>query len=169
MLMIGILLAPVMGTLAIYHFHRYHIKQEVREIIIRAVKEELVDLSFSSSEINTRLKWKHAREFELDGQMYDIVEQRITGDSVIYTCYKDDKETRLNQELDKTVARTLGHDPVQKNRNERLANFFKSLYQSESFTWNPHLFPSSTLKFEICTLKDHPGYFAPLSPPPKMA
>ncbi|MBW6460605.1 MAG: hypothetical protein K0B08_08530 [Bacteroidales bacterium] len=169
MLMICILLAPVMGTLAVFHLYRYQIRKEVTEIIIRGMKEEWVDLAFSSSEIKTKLKWKHSREFEFEGQMYDIVEQRIEGDTVIYTCYKDDKETRLNQELDKTVARALGQDPVQKNRNERLANFFKNLYQPGSCIWSPTSFSPSTLTFEPCPLNYLSLYIIPPSPPPKQA
>ena len=168
-LMIGILLAPVLGTLAVFHLYRYQIRKEVTEIIIRGMKEEWVDLAFLSSEINTKLKWKHSREFEFEGQMYDIVEQRIEGDTVIYTCYKDDKETRLNQQLDKSVARALGQDPVQKNRNERIANFFKNLYQPASVIWCPELFSNSTFNFELCPMNYLSFYISPPSPPPKQA
>ncbi|MFO7613994.1 MAG: hypothetical protein R6W71_05065 [Bacteroidales bacterium] len=168
-LMIVILLAPVIGTLAVFHLYRYQIRKEVTEIIIRGMKEEWVDLAFSSAEIKTKLKWKHSREFEFEGQMYDIVEQRIEGDTVIYTCYKDDKETRLNQQLDKSVARALGQDPVQKNRNERIANFFKNLYQPVSVIWHPELFPNSTLNFGLYSSNYLSLYIAPPSPPPKIA
>lgn len=169
MVLIGILLAPVMGTLAVFHLFRYQVRQEARESIIRAVKEELVDLAFSSSELHSRLKWKHSLEFEFQGQMYDIVEQRVQGDTVIFTCYKDEKETRLNQELDKTVARAIGQDPAQKNNNDRLAKFFKTLYQPASSVWSPTLLLSSTLNFELCTLNYQSGFIAPPSPPPKLA
>jgi|GEM_PF-4690533 len=84
-LMIGILLAPVMGMLAVFHLYRYQIRKEVAEIIIRGMKEEWVDLAFSSAEIKTKLKWKHSMEFELEGQMYDIVRQRIEGDTFKFT------------------------------------------------------------------------------------
>lgn len=167
--MIGILLAPVMGTLAVFHLYRYQIRKEVTEIIIRGMKEEWVDLAFSSSEINTKLKWKHSLEFEFEGHMYDIVEQRIEGDTVIYTCYKDDKETRLNQELDKTVARALGQDPVQKNRNERIANFFKNLYQPAYFNFdlNPECRQHATSTIDNRQLAII--WISPPSPPPKQA
>ena len=89
---------------------------------------ELVLMKFTQSESQTKLRWEHAKEFEFDGQMYDIIETEIKGDSIFYRCWWDHAETMLNKQLKNLVADALEKDPKNNESQKRLLHFYKSLY-----------------------------------------
>lgn len=55
----------------------------------------LQTLIFHRDDIKKCLSWKHSREFEWNGVMYDVVKKQECGDEVIFTCVADHKETIL--------------------------------------------------------------------------
>lgn len=76
------------------------VRKEVKEMMMRGVdKDDLVTFAFTKHQIKNELKWKHSREFEYNGNMYDIVTFRKEGDKYIYDCWLDKKETKLNAQL----------------------------------------------------------------------
>lgn len=130
-------------------------------------KSKLVRFGFTKKESETKLNWKHSREFEYEGQMYDIVEQSHEGDSLFYTCYKDHKETRLNNHKERIIAKALGQDPTRKSQSEKLINFIKTVFSRDSFAWFPFSPESSTIQFSTFNLQFSTFSPTPLSPPPK--
>ena len=91
-------------------------------------KSELILLRFTKTEINTKLNWKHAKEFEYNGRMFDIVEQETNGDTTSYLCWLDKEETKLNKQLQELVTLALGNNPQNQNQQKQLTHFIKSLY-----------------------------------------
>lgn len=88
-------------------------KKEVKHKIIAGVdKEDLVLLAFTKEEAEQQLNWEHSKEFEFKGNMYDIVEQSATSDSVYYWCWWDKEETVLMQKLYALMGQKLDKDPV---------------------------------------------------------
>ena len=162
------LTAPFTGTYIFLGYKKNKIKSEVNELILKEkAKKDLVVLKFTHEESKTRLTWKHAREFEYNGQMYDIVDQKTEGDFIAYTCYKDHKETRLNREKEKLIAKALGQDPVQKKQTERLKNFLKSVFQHEISAWKPFISQSCNIHYAP-NIKHYSLFLeSPPSPPPK--
>ena len=68
-------IAPFYGT----YFYLSLQQKAIQETVKRKLKEgipanELVKLTFSTSEIDKVLRWEHDKEFEYQGQMYDIIE-----------------------------------------------------------------------------------------------
>lgn len=166
--LISVLTCPFWGTYSYFQFERKRARMEVnRKFAAGLDKTQLILLKFTQEETQTILTWKHSREFVYKGQMYDIVDQRQEGDSVFYTCYKDDKETRLNLEKKRVVAKALGQDPLQKNQKERIKSFFKTIYQHEIDAWKPNLIQPCIIHYAL-NLK-HYSLFSesPPSPPPK--
>ena len=45
-------------------------------------KKELVFFEFSHTENQQKLKWKHSKEFEFNGEMYDVVKKITSTDSI---------------------------------------------------------------------------------------
>lgn len=130
-------------------------------------KEELVLLKFTETEKQTQLKWKHAKEFEYHGQMYDIVEMEIKGDTTFYWCWWDNKETRLNKQVDELLAYALGKDSQHTENQSRLLTFYKSLFCQQLPDWD--LFAIQAIQmptaFELSYLSvSHP----PPVPPPEL-
>ena len=131
-------IAPLAVTYTILQLQKKQIKKEVKwEIIAGLNKEELVLLKFTQEETQKNLRWQDSKEFEFKGQMYDLVEKSMKGDTVFYWCWVDDKETKLNQQLEKLVAFALGNNQQRKNNQEQLTDFYKSLYWENCHTkWN---------------------------------
>ncbi|MFH0756439.1 MAG: hypothetical protein V2B15_04040 [Bacteroidota bacterium] len=138
-----------------------------RQIIAGIDREELVLLKFTEEESRTRLQWKHSKEFEYNKQMYDIVKTEIKGDTSYYWCWLDSKETKLNEQLDELLNAALRKDPGKKENQERLANFYKSLFCEQLADWHLHAFQTEqslfSYYFNYLTIS-----FPPPVPPPKM-
>ncbi len=80
LLALGFLVDPISGVFAWIHFEKAIVRGEVRRHIISgADKNGLVVLEFSKMETESLLRWEHSREFEYNGQMYDIVESWASG------------------------------------------------------------------------------------------
>lgn len=162
------LLAPIAATFTYLQYRRQQVRKEVKHQIIAGIdRAELVLLKFTEKQSQTELEWKHSKEFEYEGQMYDIVEYETLGDTTYYWCWEDVAETTLNKKLDDLTAYALGKNPQDQENQRRLLSFFKSLY-----------FPAgSNLEFPIPgdTNKINPSYteiyqslcFSPADPPPK--
>tara|TARA_B100001057_G_scaffold497877_2_gene603247 strand:+ start:3360 stop:3782 length:423 start_codon:yes stop_codon:yes gene_type:complete len=135
-------------------------------LMAKTDKSDLVLLSFTKEEASEELNWKHSKEFEYKGSMYDIVEQETKGDTTYYWCWWDNEETQLNQRLDKLLAMIMGHDKKDKQSNNRLSKFFKSLFWKEN---------SITFSNEIALITHQSPYlfnfreifYSPPTPPPQ--
>jgi hypothetical protein len=142
-------------------------KEIKRQIIAGIDKNELVCLKFSKSEIHTKLRWEHAKEFEFSGEMYDIVESATIGDSVKYWCWLDYKETLLNKELKILVAENFGKSPQNKERQNRIDTFSKSLCAFQLSAYKA--MPQKGVRFNLFYFTGYSSiHITPPVPPPKM-
>jgi hypothetical protein len=131
--LIIVLLAPVLVTYSVLQYHKHQVKRSVKRQIIQGIdRVQLVALKFHKDEITTQLSWKHSKEFEFRGEMYDIVDTEFRGDSIVYYCWWDHEETQLNKKLDKLAAQVWNSEPLQQKHNHHLSNFLKSLYFDHS-------------------------------------
>lgn len=159
------LLLPSAGTYIWLTFHKKNLKKEVKWKLIAGIdKEELVLLKFSKAEVDKKLSWEHAKEFEYNGQMYDIVETKITKDSVAYWCWWDYEETKLNKKLNKIFIGVLGEDNQTKEKQKRLNTFYLTLFIQKKHTWHPNALKTNNLKEEISYSAIH--YRSISFPPP---
>lgn len=167
------LIVPFLGTYTWLQYKKHETKEMVkRQILTHVDKKELVTLTFSTAETTTELHWEHDSEFEYKGQMYDIVETETNGDSISYICWWDLAETALNTQLHEIVEKTFGNDPQNHKNQEKLTDFYKSLYFASNSTHN-FLLPilcfqykkSSCFYLEPLYLS---LYHTPLSPPPEI-
>ncbi len=130
-------------------------RREVKKLMIAGLKDEqLTLLSFSIPEANKILKWKHDKEFQYQGQMYDVVKKEIRGDSIFYVCWWDHKETLLNKQLDQLVKINTGSSPHQE-KQERALIFLRNLYCTLPFSWIIDMYANEQIQF--------PSYDSPLS------
>jgi len=131
-LLLLVLTAPVAGTYLWLQLKKQVIKKEIKWKMIDGIdRNELVLLSFTVKESETLLRWKHAREFEFRGEMYDIAEVITKGDSVFYYCWWDHEETALNIKLNSLVAHAAGKSTQSQDKVKQVIQFFKSLYFNE--------------------------------------
>lgn len=133
--------------------------------------DALVLLKFSKKEIPTKLRWEHSKEFEYDGQMYDIVDVKVKGDSIFYRCWWDHEETALNKKLKKLVA--LAFDKHKSNRDSQthLYVYLRSFFITKHFEWQSMLLPHCEYDYN-CSLTNiifNSLRFSPPTPPPKVS
>ncbi len=126
-------MAPLAGT---YIWLKHEVKiarKEVKMQLIKGLnKSELVTLKFAKSKVSSELKFEHSKEFEYHGEMYDVVKSVEKSDTIIYTCWWDNKETKLNKQLAHLMDDIIGSNPQNKENQKRLVNFYKSLFHENT-------------------------------------
>lgn len=103
------------------------VKQRVEKHLQNTDNEQLVTLTFTYQQARTLLRWEHAKEFEYQGEMYDIVSLQWHGNSVTFRCWHDTKETRLNKQLRHVLAQQNPLNQHQKDAQKRLFDSLKHL------------------------------------------
>lgn len=161
------MLAPACITYLYLKVQKQKVRKEVKHLIMDCIdKEDLTYLKFSAQEIESQLNWKHSKEFEFQGQMYDIVYKVEKPDSIIYWCWPDHEESMLNRDLDELVASILGLDPHRHEKNNQLFDFYKKLFKSETDSAIASTQPSIYTSFFY--LKNTKDIFSLITdPPPK--
>lgn len=107
-LLISSLIGPYLGISLYLKHEKKMLKREIKHRIIEGIdKSELVELTFTVAEAEKKLQWEHSKEFEYNGEMYDVVESKSDGKKVTYWCWWDNQETSLNKQLSKLLARAL--------------------------------------------------------------
>lgn len=160
------LIAPfAVGFLWLQH-ERHLVRREVKHQLVAQVnKEELVLLKFTEEQAQ-KINWKHSREFEFEGWMYDIVQQENRGDTTYYWCWWDYKETRLNKQLDHLLVRALQQNPVNRENQERLVKFIKTVHQNPPVYLSNHFCPEDSEKRGFKRSMYKSLHFTPPAPPP---
>jgi hypothetical protein len=162
------LIVPVLVAYTWLHYKKASVRKEVKWKMIEGIeKEQLVLLKFTTEQSQTILDWKHSKEFEFQGEMYDIVSTEMMGDTILYWCWWDHAETRLNRELDGLVSKVLGGDPKTNENQKRVFSFYKSLFFGGQHEWKPDI-ASVALSFsDTPTGRISTVLVQPPKPPPK--
>jgi len=154
------------------HFEKAAIKREIKWKMIAGMDmEELVLLKFSKEETETKLRWEHSKEFEYDGQMYDVVSKEIKGDSIYYRCWWDHEETALNKKLQKLVANTFKNNKDKQKNQKELNHYLQSLFCSQILEWQTKQFDTAPSIFQntLQKISFHSRRLSPPTPPPKFS
>lgn len=155
-------------------YQKKQIKREVKHKIIAQIdKTELTLLKFTEQQKQTDLRWEHSKEFEYQGEMYDIVTTEYHQDTTYYWCWPDHEETKLNKQLAQLTALALAHNTRHQESQAQFFKFFKSLFCSESthIAFKPELIlfqNNDSPTFCIAHFYARNGQ-SPPTPPPEIA
>jgi hypothetical protein len=131
-------MAPAAVTYIWLQQRKAVVRKEVKWKMIAGIdKSELVFFQFFKKESQTKLKWKHSLEFEFNGEMYDVVKKITSSDTIQYWCWWDHEETKLSKQLSKLLVGAFQSDVPSKDKKQEIVTFYKSLFCSEVFSWNP--------------------------------
>lgn len=133
------LLFPFVGSYFLLKHEQKMVKRAVKHKIIEGIdRSELVYMKFSLADSKNKLDWKHSKEFKYKGEMYDIVEKEIQGDSIAYWLWWDHEETALYQKLNLLLAGINDYDANNQKDNSKknIWNFAKKLYSKNAQTTN---------------------------------
>ncbi|MEZ5083522.1 MAG: hypothetical protein R2750_08740 [Bacteroidales bacterium] len=167
-LLLACLIAPFGGFYVFLQLKKKQVKKDIRLNLASFIgNNNLVVFSFSKEDIKT-LEWKDNHEFEYEGQMYDIIESNIVGETIHYKCFHDTKETSLNKKIEQLIARITGSNPQKKENQERLISFIKIQYMPTKELKNVVKTFSIKKKFFIYNeFGFNEFYNPPPAPPPK--
>ncbi|MCC5922400.1 MAG: hypothetical protein JJT77_01335 [Crocinitomicaceae bacterium] len=127
--LLSLLFLPMWGSLGYLQLEKKKVQKSVKRKMMKGIpKEELIYMAFSTEDLSTKLNWKHSKEFELNGEMYDIVERKETADSAFYWVWWDKEETELNQRVKRIATEIFGSSPDQQEKNNVVQSFYKSLF-----------------------------------------
>ena len=146
------------------HFHKIEVQSKISNGISSS---ETVILKFSLTESTTLLKWEHSKEFEYHNQMFDVVEAIVVGDSVVYLCYPDTKETRIKNQISDITNSLIGNNQKQTEKEKMLDRFFKNLFFKDILNYT--YFEKWTQSYPLDGI-EKPVLFctSPPKPPPKV-
>jgi hypothetical protein len=163
------LLSPFAAIYICMKYQKILIKEEVEAKIKAGIdKGKLMLLKFSKEYSKKKLSWERDHEFEYNGQMYDIVETRVNGDTIYYLCWCDHEETEINEQVRELMARSMGNNTKDNEFHKRLVNFLKIPYFSGTFEWNP-LSESGKSMCSFFGSGYVSTYISPPSPPPRIS
>ena len=163
------LTTPLIATYTWLQYRKRLVNEQVKRQLRSGLDDkELAVLKFSRQDARLKLRWEGPEEFEYEGQMYDVASVSVSGDTLVYRCWWDHEEARLNQHLQDLIAYALGKDAQNKENRKRLAKFFRSLYCPQVSLW-----PALSLKKarqQVFTYAFHrpPVFLPPPAPPPEM-
>ena len=165
-LLLLVLAAPIAGTFMFLHFHKLKVRKELKHNIIADIdRQGLVLLKFTDCQIENELEWNHSKEFEFNNSMYDIVDSKKVGDTTLFWCWHDDKETKLNKQLDQVLGFALDTDSSNNEQKNRLIVFFKSLYFFDDNSSNIYVFFSQEISIKYLELQSDCNVNPPEIPP----
>lgn len=142
-----LILDPGLGKFLWLQHRKETIKREVAKEIQRGLeKEQIIVLKFSLEELRTKIKWRGAKEFEFNHELYDVVDSASEDDKILFWCWRDQEETKIEKEIDAAIFHSL------KNQD-------KSLISQEGSNSTPRIYLFSP-SGHLCVAR--PGLFSPL-------
>jgi hypothetical protein len=128
-----LLLVQMQGTWLIFKFQQTAIRHEVKQQIKAGVPEsELVILHIAKvweEQSNSRFEREHGKEFRFDGEMYDIIRSQDIGDTNVYVCIHDVKESGLFAELEEMIEEEIKH-PMNEGRRKQIEDWVSAKYRN---------------------------------------
>lgn len=109
-------------------------QSNIRNSVLESIRsgiapERLIEFKFSDEE-STNLNWKKNNEFELEGEMYDIVSIQKIEDGVVYECFHDTKESKYKRRFYKWLGNYLIPESGEPNENQTNKNVYKNYFCS---------------------------------------
>jgi len=143
------------------------VRKEVKWKMIEGLNRDELSLIAISKNQSSQLEWEHSKEFEYQGEMYDVVYKKETADSLFYWCWWDRKETQLNRQLASLTRILLDSDTKRTENSSRIAFFFKSLFTETTEYIDQVALENPPAFYELYNKHWNSLTTSPPSPPPR--
>lgn len=151
------------------YLYKKKIKREIKWRMIAGLdKSELVELKFTSSQMESELRWEHSKEFEYRGQMYDVASRSVLGDTTTFYCWWDHQETALNKKLKSLVQLAMGQQQPNQDQQSQLRLFMSTLFYSIPNQWKVCTKIAGKRYFEAKFFHWTDVYPSDFAPPPEV-
>ena len=166
--MIIILIATLIfnggGAIIFFHFLKSDIKREIAEYIEHELSlDEITALSINHENINN-IRWINDEEFIYKGYYYDLIEKEKNGERIILFCYKDKKETEVNNKM---IGYLEKSNESNSKKSSKSINILINLYFNKIETIN-HFFCVYDITYPIIKENAINRFFTIILPPPKL-
>lgn len=164
------LILPFVGIYGWLKFEKRAIQKSVKRQLMEGIpKDELIQFTFAKSDTATLLNWIHGKEFEFQGEMYDIVTRYYSPDSVKYDLWWDHEETELNRKLASLTNALINQNPNEQSKSNYLNFVIRNIYcENDKIVLESPFYPEKYsppfVSDEFSLLKRETQ---PLSPPPR--
>lgn len=88
---------PYWGARMGYSVREVQLERKAQEAMIGLSDDQLFHFSVHRHDSTRLFRWEHSREFEFQGQMFDVARRELRGDTLHLWCYWDAAETDLNR------------------------------------------------------------------------
>lgn len=113
----------IIGFVGYFEFAHYNLKKDIKAQLKEGVpKDKLVIFDFSTSQLKN-LVWLKKNEFDLNGNLYDVVRKSKSNGITHLECISDKQEKVLFAKLNQNVSSNLGDD----NQHSPVSSLFKLL------------------------------------------
>ena len=97
-------------------------KLNAKAIISQQLKSNIVNELVERIPENAKIKWEEASlEFELSGNLYDVIKKEVVGDQTYYYCINDQRETGLLKFYNNWIQSNNSND----NQKQQAKTIFK--------------------------------------------
>ncbi len=131
-LLLCCLLLNIIGYHIIFCIRHSEIKAEMKRLLrLHANNEEQEVFAFSLNDKKAleKLEWESDDEFNLNGEMYDVIDKKILDGKLLIRCISDKKETALLKKYEK-----INNENNSKNKSALLLKLVSSSYISSTNT-----------------------------------
>lgn len=114
----------IIGFVCYFEITHYFLKKEIKLLLKQGVpKDELVIFEFEEAKMS-ELIWLKKNEFDLNGNLFDVVRRYEKTDGSTYMeCISDEQETDLFSQLERGITSNMGNE----DHPTPLSNWFKIL------------------------------------------
>jgi hypothetical protein len=132
-ILVLVLVLPI-GMSGLYlHWQKYKVRKSVKKVLLQETSlKNLTKLTFKKAEVNSLVAWEEEHEFSFNGQMYDVVSTQMDTDSISYWCWPDDKESQLNESLNRLIAKALSNSTERHRKKTEALNIYLKLFKENT-------------------------------------
>ena len=127
------------GTWIVFKLQQTAIRYEVKQQMKAGVPEsDLVTLRIAKvweETPNARFEREHSKKFRFDGEMYDIIRSRDEGDTTVYICIHDVKESGLFADLERLIEEEIDQ-PINKKSRDSMQQLIAAKYVQKPFSFS---------------------------------
>lgn len=131
-ILILLLVLPIGLTTGYLKWQQRIIKRDVKSTLFNSLDDkDLTRLSFHTTTVSN-LNWKDSYEFSHQGEMYDVVKVDTLKDSVVFWCWHDIKESKIEKQISALFKASFYSKPDSQRASQQLWNYLLTLYHEFS-------------------------------------
>lgn len=137
--LICILLLPIAGFYFSQHYSLKKLKREVKsQILHNWSKQEIITISLTNQDIKSKniQFFPEDHEVDIEGKMYDIIEQIHTSEGLVLKCISDKKETVFKAKIKDQLIALFSQNSTKSKQTKSFFQFAQNLFYQENFSFN---------------------------------